>query len=613
MPKRNKKPRKRPPASPFKVGNQDLPVTSRPLVYPLLVARDYETICRGIVDVLDYFQRVQFQAFSARARHQLNEFVSAVFTIFSDSDFTIPQNWVVPLLSRAHLFANVVALSNYETTDAVLRQISSQPGCFTRLLFLYTARNSIEVPPNTFFDINDKLASLWHFTYPLPSVGCCTPLLEKNLRGHYLNADPRYRPFDHRVAIPYFYSTYFAGRERADRTIKQRINTACQDTLAAAGVRVDNNPQPDSIAIVTSKWFPNSAVHKSCGPLVSQLREKYRLTLIHAGGGEPSQFAKDTFADIRRVYFFQDKQGRHNLHLDPVLSNDFQLVYYPDIGMTDESIWLSNLRLAPIQATSYGHPVSTFGSLVDYFIVGEDVEVREDFEKNYSEVPVVIPGDACTPTWPNYHRKNLPKKSERTVVNCVWGPEKYNHTLLTWLKEVADASSCEFAIFPGPSARRYNAYLPFVAEVRQVLGDRATIHADKEYLDYMEEAEYGDFSINSYPFGGYNTVVESLYLGKPVVTLEGDRFYNRVASYLLRQVGLEHLIAETPRQFVTLCSLMASDPGFLAAQKEILAAADLKATLFKGTDPNIFVEAIDYLIENHSNLQATPVRSIQLP
>jgi hypothetical protein len=39
----------------------------------------------------------------------------------------------------------------------------------------------------------------------------------------------------------------------------------------------------------------------------------------------------------------------------------------------------SNLRLAPVQVTTYGHSSSTHGSAIDYFIGGEEVEYwRED-------------------------------------------------------------------------------------------------------------------------------------------------------------------------------------------------------------------------------------------
>jgi hypothetical protein len=173
------------------------------------------------------------------------------------------------------------------------------------------------------------------------------------------------------------------------------------------------------------------------------------------------------------------------------------------------------------------------------------------------------------------------------------------------LQEIAvKAEKIHFNIFASRGVHRYNAFLPFRAEMLSLLPGCITIQSEKEYMAYMEEAEYGDFSINSWPFGGYNTVVEALYLGKPVVTLEGDRFYNMAASAVLRRVGLDNLITRTAPEFIDLCARMANDADYLAEQKEKLAAVDLRKALFETDEPVYFEAAMEYIIENHETIQA---------
>ena len=62
----------------------------------------------------------------------------------------------------------------------------------------------------------------------------------------------------------------------------------------------------------------------------------------------------------------------------------------------------------------------------------------------------------------------------------------------------------------------------------------------------MQKMETGDLSADSYPFGGYNTIVDSLFLGKPVVTWEGTKLYNRAAAALLLRLGLADFISTGP-------------------------------------------------------------------
>jgi hypothetical protein len=170
--------------------------------------------------------------------------------------------------------------------------------------------------------------------------------------------------------------------------------------------------------------------------------------------------------------------------------------------------------------------------------------------------------------------------------------------MLDTLKTISKQCGLKYSIFPSRGIHRYNAYIPFKRDLLQHLGEYATLYADFEYMEYMEAAEYGDFSINSYPFGGYNTVVESLYLGKPVVTLEGDRFYNIAASALLHRVGMGELIAKDIQGLQDICIRLTLDKGYLAEMKARLEGVDLNATIFDKGDEEPFVKAIEHIITN---------------
>lgn len=593
--------------APFRITDDpiDLPVTLHKKLYRLMERGQHDIISECILELLLYFQKNNFRALDQVARDRINEMVSAVFAVVSDPGFVISPKYAATFVARAHLFANIVALSSYETTDSVLRQVMTQKNNIIKIFFLYSSRNFVELDPARFFELQPNLASLWYFTYPLPTIGCVLPHQQANLRRHFENLHEAYAPADHRVAVPYFSCTYFAGKDRADRPVKETINAGCRKKLGAAGIKVKNTPARDSIVVITSKWFDNSAVYKSYFPFLNCFRDKYRMTLVHTGMHDPVALATDYFDEVHRVRLESNTGGVNEMSIKPIADNDFQLAFFPDIGMTDESVWLSNLRLAPIQVTGYGHPVSTFGSEIDYFVVGEETENLDDLGKNYSETPIVLPGLGCVPTWPTYKPKYPEKKTDKVVANCVWGPDKYNHTMLRILQEISSLTSkLEYAIFASRGVHRYNAFLPFAGDLSRQMGETATLHSDKEYMEYMKESEYGDFAINSYPFGGYNTVVEALFLGKPVVTLEGDRFYNMAASALLRRVGLDNLIAKTAPEFIALCAKMANDADFLAEQKAKLAEVDLGKALFYTDEPTYFARAMEHIIDNHGKLEA---------
>jgi predicted O-linked N-acetylglucosamine transferase (SPINDLY family) len=124
----------------------------------------------------------------------------------------------------------------------------------------------------------------------------------------------------------------------------------------------------------------------------------------------------------------------------------------------------------------------------------------------------------------------------------------------------------------------------------------------------MNELEAAHFALDAHPFGGYNTAVDLLTLRRPIVTLEGNRFYNRSTAYLLRRVGLDELIATTPEEYIDLGVRMIDDVGFRDRMIRRLKIADLATTVLSHEHVPAFVRAIDHLLDHHESLAAQPGR-----
>ncbi|NTV14203.1 MAG: tetratricopeptide repeat protein [Desulfobulbaceae bacterium] len=81
--------------------------------------------------------------------------------------------------------------------------------------------------------------------------------------------------------------------------------------------------------------------------------------------------------------------------------------------------------------------------------------------------------------------------------------------------------------------------------------------ADKK--DHLELYGKIDLALDPFPYNGTTTTCEALWMGVPVVTLQGPRHSGRVGASIMHQIGLEELVAESPEQYRQLALTLAKD------------------------------------------------------
>jgi predicted O-linked N-acetylglucosamine transferase (SPINDLY family) len=288
--------------------------------------------------------------------------------------------------------------------------------------------------------------------------------------------------------------------------------------------------------------------------------------------------------------------------------NDYQVVIYPDVGMCMESILLANRRIAPIQLCWPGHSVSTWGADMDYYVSGKDVELPVNPEVNYSERLVLIPGMGVIHNKPTYKAIGAkPKDDDRIVINCSWNTQKVNYPFILTLKKLLERANRKilFRLFIGYSTARGNDHIPFVRDLNAHLGaENVEVLAQLDYERYMNLMEEGHFSMDSFHFGGCNTISDSLWLRLPTISWEGSKWYSRIGPEMLRLVGMQECVARTEEEYLNLALKMIQDPDYRADIHNRLLPVDLDATIYSTEPAKYFLNTIDYLIENHATLKA---------
>ena len=572
-------------------------------------SKSYDTLSEKLIHVLEHFDQVTYLELLPESRYFINAFVKNFLYIFTQPDYLLSDRYVSRFIQLNLTISNLVAISDFKTTDAYLELLKLQPQNYAKILTLCSARNNFKIDRRAFFDASPQLASLWYSHYlEIYRTGLVNRNVHQNLREHLIYDDQRLTDF-YKIDDLYFGSTYID--ENSDRILKAKINKSIQNSQLIRSMVISNQPNPKKIAIISGFWFPQHSVYRILSEYIAVLKDSYELTLIHLGDRVDNREQEIDRQYFQEVKYLQIQDGK--LDISSIQQNDFAVIYYPDIGMLPESILLSNMRIAPIQICGLGHPVSTFGSEIDYFISGADVELNRNPEANYSERLILLKGLGAVNNYPNYqlppHLNINKKERSQFIINCPWYAQKVNYPMLILLKRIAREAklSVLFRFFSGGGLVRKNDFLPFVKDIEEVLGsEHICVYPHLPYEQYMAIMEEGDICLDSSPFGGFNVIVDGLHLQKPSVLFEGKRWYSRAGARLMKNLGLGELVAKTPLEYTQLTLKLINNEGFFAEMQELVKKTDLSQTAFQSKNSlstQYFKKAIDFLIQNHEHLQ----------
>jgi hypothetical protein len=165
-------------------------------------------------------------------------------------------------------------------------------------------------------------------------------------------------------------------------------------------------------------------------------------------------------------------------------------------------------------------------------------------------------------------------------------------------------------LFSGFGLAPHNGFVNFQRELAQLLGQgKAEVIPFCNYADYLRLMEEGQMSLDSYHFGGCNTVVDSLWVARPIVTWQGDKWYNRIGSQLVRMAGVPQLAATSEQEYLDIALRLIADDTWRKELQHRLRATDFDKSLFGSGDAKYFPQAIEYLVVNHDRLQGVPDRT----
>jgi protein O-GlcNAc transferase len=293
--------------------------------------------------------------------------------------------------------------------------------------------------------------------------------------------------------------------------------------------------------------------------------------------GKTADAVTKSFAQASHAFHHIPLQNAENIEElgDRITADNLHVLVFVDIGMHPYTTPVAALRLAPVQCTTWAHPVTSGLSTIDYFL-SSDLMESEDTETNcqshYTENLIRLP--------------NLAISYPKPVLPDVVKPRAHFHLpdhiiLYFCCQSLFKYLPQQDYIYAEIAARVPEARILFLGHkstyLTQKFRDRLTkafaiygldLKAHVLFLPKLSKDEYlnvhllSDVFLDSFGWSGGNTTLEAIACDTPVVTCPGEFMRGRHAYGILRMLGITDTIAQTEAEYIEIAVRLGRDPDW---------------------------------------------------
>jgi protein O-GlcNAc transferase len=230
-------------------------------------------------------------------------------------------------------------------------------------------------------------------------------------------------------------------------------------------------------------------------------------------------------------------------------------------------------RPAPVQVTYLGYQNTTGMSAMNYRLTDAHADPPGETDRYYREELIRLePAFFCfRPPDDAPEIAPLPALSNGYLTFGSFNNlAKLNDDVLeTWLTILRGVPGSRLRLL-GQGGGSFAVRVCQMAQERGLNPDRILFLARRSRRDYLQLFADVDVALDPFPFTGHTTTCESLWMGVPVISLEGTTYASRFGGSALVALGLEDWIGRCPDDYVARAQRSATRVDELAVLRHDL-------------------------------------------
>jgi len=376
---------------------------------------------------------------------------------------------------------------------------------------------------------------------------------------------------------------YLAYQHDNHAPLLRRYGALCTELMATWARRV-KVPAPQArrdgklrIGIVSAHVQSHSVWHALLRGWVEHLdRSRFELQVFHTGATSDAE-TRWAAGQVERLH---QGLGDWTAWAKAVSDARLDVIVYPEIGMDATSLRLACLRLARVQLAAWGHPLTSGLPTLDGYLSAEAFEPA-DAPQHYTEKLHPLPGLGCFYR-PYGTRAQAPDLAQ-------WGVAAGDRVLVApgvafkygpgedalWVDIARRCAPCKLLFFRGNDrhAERLEQRLRDAFAAAGV-----DFEAHVRFLPWLPQSAFfgllqrADVFLDTLGFSGFNTAIQAVECGTPMVAWEGRFMRGRFASSMLRSMEMDDWVADSHEAYAQKVERLCADAALRQQVRAEIAA-----------------------------------------
>ena len=263
-----------------------------------------------------------------------------------------------------------------------------------------------------------------------------------------------------------------------------------------------------------------------------------------------------------------------------VRSDDLHILVFLVVGASPAMTNIAALRLAPVQCSAWGHPVTSGIPTVDYFLSGDWME-PPNAQEHYTEQLVRLPNLGISYPQPPFSppsktRADFGLPEDAVLYFCCQLIYKYlpqhDYLLVEIIRRVPKSRLIFVPRSTGNNGITQGIKQQFLQRLRKAFAtaglkfeDHCFLLPAQDWDSYTSLLHCVDVFLDTVDFSGGHTTFDAIACNLPIVTLPGELMRGRQSYGMLQMLGVTDTIAQTEADYIDIAVRLGMEPDWRAA------------------------------------------------